>query len=298
MDFHVLQNGWRRAPFALALSVGLFAIGSLAACSSGDDAPQPEQVAAEPEPAAIPAAPVREGAQRAVVSDILPYAEVDEELVYGHFVFPSDMIEPLPAIILIHEWWGLDDNVRAAADRLAAEGYIVLAVDLFAGRTADGVADARTLMLEVVENQALASANIQQAVDFVADTAGAPAVAAMGWGLGGSWALNAAMLAPGDLDAAVTFYGQVSDDADRLQAVDVPMLGFFAENDRGVAAADVRAFGDVMSSLDKDIEIVIYPDAGHGFANPDSRNYSPELAEQSWQHTLEFFSASLSNDGA
>ena len=75
------------------------------------------------------------------------------------------------------------------------------------------------------------------------------------------------------------------------------MLGFFAENDRGVAAADVRAFGDVMSSLDKDIEIVIYPDAGHGFANPDSRNYDAELAERSWQQTLEFFAASLSGNG-
>jgi len=298
MVFQASQNGRRRAPSVVALSVGLIAACSLTACSSGEDAPQPEQVA-EPEPtASSPAAPAREGAQRAVVSDILPYAEVDEELVYGHFVFPSDMIEPLPAIILIHEWWGLDDNVKSAADRLAAEGYIVLAVDLFAGRTADDVADARTLMLEVVENQALASANIQQAVDFVADTAGAPTVAAMGWGLGGSWALNAAMLAPDDLDAAVTFYGQVSDDANRLEAVSVPMLGFFAENDRGVAAADARAFGEVMTSLGKDIEIVIYPDAGHGFANPDSHNYNAELAEQSWRQTLEFFSTSLSDNGA
>ncbi len=297
MVFHVSQNGWRRVRFVVALSVGLVAVCSLAACSSEEDTSQSEPVV-EPEPTASPVAPAREGAQRAVVSDILPYAEVDEELVYGHFVFPSDMIEPLPAIILIHEWWGLDNNVKSAADRLAAEGYIVLAVDLFAGRTADDVVDARTLMLEVVENQALASANIQQAVGFVADTAGAPTVAAMGWGLGGSWALNAAMLVPDDLDAAVTFYGQVSDDADRLEAVSVPMLGFFAENDRGVAAADARAFGEVMTSLGKDVEIVIYPDAGHGFANPDSHNYNAELAEQSWRQTLEFFSTSLSDNGA
>ena len=297
MVFHVSQSGSRRAPFAIAVTVGLLVTASLTACGSGEDEAQSEQ-AAETEPAASPVAVPGEGTQRAVVSDVLPYAEVDQELVYGHFVFPSDMIEPLPAVILIHEWWGLDDNVKAAADRLAAEGYIVLAVDLFAGRTADAVADARALMLEVVENQALASANIRQAVDFVADTAGAPAVAAMGWGLGGSWALNAAMLAADDLDAAVTFYGQVSDDADRLQAVTVPMLGFFAENDRGVAPADARAFAEVMTSLGKDVEIVIYPDAGHGFANPDSHNYNAELAERSWQQTLEFFSAALSDSGA
>ena len=89
--------------------------------------------------------------QKAVISERLPYGEVADELVYGHFVFPADMIEPLPAVIVIHEWWGLNDNVRAMADRLAAEGYIVLAVDLYGGDVATTPSQARSRMARVVE---------------------------------------------------------------------------------------------------------------------------------------------------
>ena len=80
---------------------------------------------------------------RAVVAERLAYAEVGDDLHYGHFVIPADMVEPLPGILVIHEWWGLNDGVRAMADRLAALGYIVLAVDLFGGKTAVSPADAR-----------------------------------------------------------------------------------------------------------------------------------------------------------
>ena len=119
----------------------------VSACESGDsgssnadveagranvDAMSREHANDTPEPSAATAVAPR----RAVVSERLPYAEVNDELVYGHFVFPADMVEPLPAIIMIHEWWGLNDNIRSMADRLAGEGYIVLAVDLFGGETA------------------------------------------------------------------------------------------------------------------------------------------------------------------
>ena len=95
--------------------------------------------------------------QRAVVAERLPYAEVNNELVYGHFVFPADMVEPLPGLIVIHEWWGLNDGVRSMADRLAAEGYVVLAVDLFGGKSTKSPGDARRQMLSVVENPAFAN---------------------------------------------------------------------------------------------------------------------------------------------
>jgi len=122
--------------------------------------------------------------QRPVVSERLAYADVGNKLVYGHFAFPADMIEPLPAVIVIHEWWGLNDNVRAMADRLAGEGYIVFAVDLYGGEVADSAAGARQLMLSVVENPDQASENIRKAYDFVSTTAGAPRVGSLGWCFG------------------------------------------------------------------------------------------------------------------
>ena len=118
-------------------------------------------------------------------------------------------------------------------------------------------------------------------------------MAVLGWGLGGSWALNTAILATDDLDAAVLYYGQVSDEPERLEPIRAPVLGFFGGDDRGVMADDVRAFETAMETLGKRAEITIYPGAGHGFANPANRNYDAELASETWALTLEFLAAEL-----
>lgn len=225
---------------------------------------------------------------REVVAETLPYAEVDDELVYGHFVFPADMVEPLPGLIVIHEWWGLNDGVRAMADRLAGEGYIVLAVDLFGGRTAEQPSGARELMREALENPASANENIRQAYDFIRKTGGAPRIASLGWCFGGAWALNAALLLPEDLDAAVIYYGQVTGDEEKLAPLDAPVLGLFAEEDQGIPVESVRAFEQALENLNKIYEIEIYPGVGHAFANPSGNNYDAETAELAWRRTLAF----------
>jgi len=234
--------------------------------------------------------------RRDVVSERLPYAEVDDELVYGHFVFPADMIEPLPAIIVIHEWWGLNDNVRAMSDRLAGEGYIVLAVDLFGGGIAESPKAARQLMLSVVEKPESASENIRQAFEFVNATAGAPRVASLGWCFGGGWSLNTALLFPDELDAAVIYYGPVTDDEEKLLPVNVPILGLFGAEDRGISVESVEAFESALERLRKDYEIQIYPGAGHAFANPTGNSYNSAVADDAWQRTLTFLTQNLLPD--
>ena len=208
------------------------------------------------------------------------------------------MVEPLPAIIVIHEWWGLNDNVRAMADRLAGEGYIVFAVDLYGGEVAESPEDARKLMLSVVENPEQASENIRKAYDFVNTTAGAPKVGSVGWCFGGGWSLNTAMLFPNDLDAAVIFYGQVTDDEERLRAINVPILGLFGADDTGISVESVRLFEAALERLRKNYEIQIYPGAGHAFANPTGQNYNAEVAEDAWKRTLEFLGHNLGSDSA
>jgi carboxymethylenebutenolidase len=241
-----------------------------------------------------------EGAQMSprhpVVSERLPYAEVEDELVYGYFAFPSDMINPLPAIIVIHEWWGLNDNIRAMADRLAAEGYIVLAVDLFGGKTGATAVEARQLMLSVVDNPDPAAANLRQAYDFVNTTAGAPRIASLGWGFGGDWSLSTAMLFPEDLDAAVIYYGQVTNDEDKLRPIDTPILGLFGAEDKRISIESVEKFELALERLRKNYEVHIYSDAGHAFANPSARYYDADVAEDAWKRTLEFLGQNIDVD--
>lgn len=235
--------------------------------------------------------------RRAVVSERLPYAEVDDELVYGHFVFPADMIDPLPAIIVIHEWWGLNDNVRAMADRIAGEGYIVLAVDLFSGQTATSPEQARQQMLAVVENPEPATENIRQAFEFVDTTAGAPRIGSLGWCFGGGWSLNTAMLFPEQLDAAVIYYGQVTDDEERLRSIRAPILGLFGAEDKGITVDSVQLFEAALERLRKNYDIQIYPGADHAFANPSGTHYNAEVAEDAWRRTIEFLNLHLAIAG-
>lgn len=233
---------------------------------------------------------------RAVMSDPrLPYVEYGDQLVYGYFAAPSDVFEPLPAVILIHEWWGLNDNVRAMADRLAGEGYMVLAVDLYGGETATTPDDARQLMLKVVEDPEPARQNLQAAYRFL-ETAGAPRIGSLGWCFGGGWSLNAALLFPDELDAAVIYYGQVTDDEETLRPVNTPILGLFGGADTGIPVASVEAFRASLERLRKDFEIYVYPDVSHAFANPTGQNYNAEAATDAWAKTVEFLGRYLSVD--
>jgi carboxymethylenebutenolidase len=230
---------------------------------------------------------------QSVDSETLAYAEVNDELVYGYLAYPSGVTEPLPAVIMIHEWWGLNDNIRAMANRLAAEGYMVLAVDLYNGETAASPGVARVKMLQVVENPDRARENLRQAVQFLNIT-GAPGIASLGWCFGGGWSLNAAMLFPGELDATVVYYGQVTADDERLAAIDAPLLGLFGAVDRGITVESVNAFEEALQRLRKQHEIHIYPGVGHAFANPTGNNYNPKAAEDAWQRTLQFLAENLS----
>lgn len=233
--------------------------------------------------------------QRAVVADEkLAYAEVVEELSYGHFVIPADMVEPYPAILVIHEWWGLNEGVRAMANRLAGLGYIVLAVDLFGGETAATPADARKLMLGVVENPDVATENIRQAYEFLRDTAGAPRIASLGWCFGGGWSLNAALLFPNELNAAVIYYGQVTDNEANLRRLNVPILGIFGNEDKAIPVESVKSFEKALMNLEKNYDIEIYPGVGHAFANPTGTNYNAEAAGKAWEKTVAFLDSHLS----
>lgn len=290
--FMVDTFGNRLAPTILILV--LFASAGGCGSDKGEDAAdaaRPGGVAATD--ATRPETAAQQQDERAVDSESLPYAEVDNELVYGHFAFPSDMIEPLPAVVIVHDWWGLNEHVKTEANRVAAAGYIVLAVDLYGGKVVNTPETARANMIDVVENPHLVEDNLRQAIEFVG-VAGAPQVATLGWGLGGGWALDAARLFPGQVDAAIVYYGQVSDDENRLADISAPVLGFFGERDRGIKIESVKRFESAMQRLRKDVTLHIFEDTGHGFVDPARGTYRAELAADTWQRMMDFLASNLS----
>ena len=273
----------------------------LLGCDAGaptDKAPAaPANTASIQRPVAAPPAneQVSGTPEIAVETESLPYAEIGEELIYGHFAFPSDMIEPLPAVVLIHDTWGLNDDVKAYANRLAAEGYMVLAVDLFQGSTTDDVVLARQHAVSVVENAEVTADNLRQALVFVG-IAGAPRNATLGFGLGGGLALDTAQQRAEDVSAAIVYYGQVPVDDVRINAIDGPVLGLFGDQDRSVSVSSVTEFEAAMRRVGKDSEVEIFSGVGHGFAAESRQSYDADVAADAWQRVLEFLASNLPAD--
>lgn len=215
------------------------------------------------------------------------YANVDGRHITGYLARPAGEDGAHPGLIVIHEWWGLNDNVEAMARRLAGEGYLALAVDLYGGEVAADRDAARRLMTAAMESPAAAEENLRQAYVYL-DTEGAPRVGSIGWCFGGGWSLQTALLLPGELDAAVIYYGRLSTDRGELAALTAPILGIFGAEDQGIPVATVREFEAVLGELGKSAEIHVYEGADHAFANPSGTRYNAEAAEDAWRKTVAF----------
>ncbi|HYL06449.1 MAG TPA: dienelactone hydrolase family protein, partial [Thermoanaerobaculia bacterium] len=174
---------------------------------------------------------------------------------------------PLAGIIVIHEWWGLNDNVKAMTRRLAGEGYVALAVDLYGGKVADNPDGAKQLMGAVMADRASATATLRAADEFL-KRQGAPKIGVIGWCFGGGWSLAAALDLPEGIDAAVMYYGQPEKDRARLERLRAPLLGLFGADDKSILPAAVKEMEATLKQLGKNVEIHIYDGAGHAFANP------------------------------
>ena len=201
---------------------------------------------------------------------------------------------PLPGVVLIHEWWGLNDNIRGMADRLAAEGYHVLAVDLYGGDVADTPDAASSLMQEAMGQPAVMNSHLQAARTYLRDDRGVSGIGVMGWCFGGYWSLQAALNAPDAWDSTVIYYGNVSEAApEAVAALEMPVLGIFGGADQSIPADSVEAFADDLRAGNVTADIRIYEGAGHAFANPTGRNYAPEAATDAWARTLDFLQSTL-----
>lgn len=266
----------------------------LGACGSAEAPPPVAGPVAAPVAAPV-ATPIAEPAIPAVplLEQELAYGEGAKDNLVGFLAVPADAAEPLPGIIVIHEWWGLNDDIKTLTRRLAREGYIVLAVDLYGGKTAALPEEAQPLMAAVFAEPDAARRNLQQAYDYLDRYALAPRIAAVGFGLGGGWALQAALAMPDTLDAAVIYYGQPVMNRTELGTLRMPLLGFFGGEDRSIPVREVQDFRATLQELGKSAEMIIMPGANQSFVIPSSPNYDAAAATDAWNQTVAFLTRQL-----
>lgn len=248
-------------------------------------------------PAAASAEPIQEG-------KLVSY-KVRNEGVQAYFVRPQK-ISRVPGVVVIHEWWGLNDQIKRVADRIAEEGYMAIAPDLYRGKLGTDAGLAHELMRGLNENYAVdvisgAVAHLRgiEARERRSPTPTGPrmAVGTVGFCMGGRISLATA-LAGTDVQAAVMFYGSVETDKEALKPLQVPLLGIFGNEDRGIPLDQIRAFEAALKDAGKDATILVYPNVGHAFFNEDRPSYEREAANDAWERTKVFLKIHLPIDGA
>lgn len=277
--------------------ITLVALFVLTACFNGqttnDQAAAPAPIApAEDMPA--PAAPAENNVSlfERDTSATVDGSAVKTTGVNGYLARPK-LAGSYPGVVMIHEWWGLNDNIRTMARLLASEGYIVYAVDLYDGRIATTADEARAYSGAVNAAPTAATAKLKAAVAYLKDAQKVPKIASLGWCFGGAQSLALALAEP--LDATVIYYGTLATSTAELAPLAGPVLGIFGDQDTSIPTSSVAAFQSALNILGKANEITVYPGVGHAFANPTGANYAPTETIDAWQKTLAFLKRKLVN---
>jgi carboxymethylenebutenolidase len=198
---------------------------------------------------------------------------------------------PGPAILLLHEWWGLNDQVKSVARELAEAGYVALALDLYDGKIATDADTAGKYMAAL--ERTIAMDLMGAAIDWLRrHPKSTGKVGTVGWCMGGGLSLDASIARP--VDASVIYYGRVDHPMAELQKLKGPVMGHFAERDAWINHAMVDPFEASMKKAGRPLDLHWY-EADHAFGNPTGANFQKPEAELAWRRTLEFFRRHLGN---
>lgn len=226
-----------------------------------------------------------------VVTETVTYGTVNGRAIRGLLARPAAGAPTGRAIVVVHEWWGLNDNIQAVAKRYAGEGYTVLAVDLF-GRVATNADTAMVLYQTAMRNIAAGEQNLAAAIAYL-KKAGATSIGSVGYCFGGHWSLRAGLVGGNDVDAVVMYYGAPITSPTELGRLKAPVLGLFGGKDTGIPVDSVRAMERAIAKAGHPVTIQVYAEANHGFANPSGQAYQASAADDAWKRSLAFFKANL-----
>ena len=213
------------------------------------------------------------------------------EIILGYEFTPESQ-RKAPAVIVIHEVMGLVDYVKDVARSLSDKGFASLAIDLFEGKTAEGMEDGRPLKDKVTEE--VFKTKIDAGIRYLESRpyfSGKTGV--IGFCMGGGFSLRTACLFPKKINACVVFYGRI-DNIELLNSLQAPVLGNFGEEDKNITNWAVGMFKPTMERLGKSLDLKVYPGAPHGFHRHTTPHvYRPEAAMDAFQRTLDFFDTTL-----
>ena len=214
------------------------------------------------------------------------------ETVTGYLASPEGAGKK-PAIVVIHEWWGLNDFAKGKADAFAKQGYVALAVDLYRSKVADNPDTAHQLMRGLPEDRAVR--DLKAAVTYLRarPDVDPTRIGSVGWCMGGGYSLALALAEP-SLAGAIIYYGHLVTDPKTIASLRVPLLGNFGGQDQGIPPADVLAFADQAKKDGASVDFKVYPDAGHGFASSkDPATFRTDDAKDANARTDAFFAKVL-----
>jgi carboxymethylenebutenolidase len=198
-----------------------------------------------------------------------------------------------PAIVVIHEWWGLNDQVKEDTQKLAAQGFVALAVDLYRGKVATTADEAHELMRGVPDDRGIRDLEAAFAYLAARPDVKPGKIGSVGWCMGGGWSIKLAMSEP-KLAACAVNYGSLPTEAASIAKIKAPVLGNFGADDRGITPESVRAFDAAMKAAGKPVDVKIYDGAGHAFENPNNKDgYRPQAAADAWSRMEGFFQKTL-----
>ncbi len=199
-----------------------------------------------------------------------------------------------PGVILLQEWWGLDDSVRRYADRFAEDGFLALAPDLYNGETTEQPDEAEQKMMAMNMEQAVK--DMRGAVDYLKQHEGfqGDGVGSVGFCLGGGLAVWAAAESD-DVDAVVTYYYVMPHGKPDFSKVKAPVLGHFGTNDDFVPVDDAKQLEQELREAGSDVDFEFYEGAGHAFAGDHNRigTYDEDKANEAWRKTIDFLKRHL-----
>jgi carboxymethylenebutenolidase len=265
----------------------------LAACRPISGTPRPVTEAA-PTGEGVGSAETNLTTEEGLVAEMVEYAGPDGDMLPGYLARPADAAGPLPGVIVLQEWWGLNEHIKDVTRRLALEGYVALAPDLYKGQVATEPDEARKLVMEL--DMPAAIQEIGSAADFLLaqDFVSGDQVGIMGFCMGGGLVLQSALndAGAGRYGAAVAFYGSPLT-PDQAAQVEAPVLGLYGADDGGIPVADVNMMQEALTAAGVANEVHIYEGAPHSFFNDTRESYRPEAAADAWQQMLAWFEEHL-----